>query len=397
MADNQTAGVADTARSAFGAYDVLSYFVPGVTLLGALCSYEWHAHSALCGATGRNASCDAATPVLSGIGTLLRLNSTSSTLQDALAIFSILLIAYVTGHVLASISAYAIDRTYVALGVGYPLQHYVGVDSPDNETQLRRCFYKGCMFWINLYLILRYFALDGILPLGSLVPRLLPTFAPDLASKENISLGATLAMYVFVAGVSSYAISNLLKFLAPAIGFPDAFAKALWLRRSNQFLEWLVWTFEKPAKLVTYPVGNASRTLRKLDDETATAFKVRLERATKSTSSVRTSLAYWLPYIEIRRSDPPSTAKLDNWLRQYSFARNLSSAFYCSFLYCEFWWLSQSESMELARTSDLVSLQLIPPILFVASFLLLQRYFFLYSDYFTKFLIRVYAFPPRRH
>lgn len=389
--------IGSETRSVFGGYDVLCYFVPGSTLLGSIFAFEWAASLARCGVGASFLACSPQTPVYSTLTTVFRLQTGSSAFQDALIAATLLLLAYVVGHVVASVSAFTIDRMYVSQGFGYPIQHYLAIDNPDTEKQLDRCFVKGTMFFLNAYLLLRYLALPGVLSLDTLLPNILPTIFPQFASPQNLILSARIASAALMTGIVAYGATRVTRVLRRrSNNWKRIESESVAVRVLVKALAWLVWCFAQPSRLVTSPIGNVARTLRNVDTGTSEAFRARLRQLTNSEAAEMTSAAYWLPYIEIRRYDPSSVALMENWLKLYSFARNIATAFYTAFIYCSFWWLAQGERLHAAREQDLVLVQTIPPILFAGAFLMLQRYFFLYADYYTKFLIRAFAYPRDR-
>lgn len=100
--------------------------------------------------------------------------------------------------------------------------------------------------------------------------------------------------------------------------------------------------------------------------------------------------AYWMSYLRVRTASRSIAEPADNWLRLYSFARNLATAFYIAFLYGYFV-LAWNKFHALSAGAGQITM-LIPVAFLVGSLLMLSRYYYLYASYYTKYLIRAVAF-----
>jgi hypothetical protein len=384
------------ARSHFGAYDVLGYFVPGATLLAAVIALEWMATRALESASGNCLArvCAPVTPFFTTLKAVLALNPGSSWLTDAFVVASVLLAAYVIGHLVASISAAAIDRLYMARGIGYPLPFLLrkanlGPDAKDSSH-----FHRALMFWVNAYLLVRYLLLPGVLPVHILLPDPFATIGSPI-SPSTLNIAALVCETMVVAVVLARGFTRLQSREWPRPIMPLAEDNRL-LKGVRYFLA----GSSLPSRLVTALIRSATGTHREVDEVTAKAFVARLRaqlglRADQRDDDLyQCSAAYWHAVIALRRSDPTALPPLDNWMRLYSFARNLAAAFCLAFLYGIFWWRAQGDTLFATSETDRAALQVLPLVTFALAFLLLQRYHYLYTDYYTKYLIRSYAFPP---
>jgi hypothetical protein len=83
-------------------------------------------------------------------------------------------------------------------------------------------------------------------------------------------------------------------------------------------------------------------------------------------------------------------------LRLYSFARNLSAAFYVAFLYGYAILALNAVSIPDHQASYIAVL--IPAAYLFGSLVMLSRYYYLYANYYTKFIIRAFFYsvsnPP---
>ncbi len=374
------------AKSPFDAYDVLGYFVPGACFLACVTAFEWLAAAHVCAA-----HCAPKTPLYSTVGALFLVNTSSSWLTDALIVGSLLLLAYVVGHVIASISAITIDRMYIAKGHGYPILQFLGRDKPSQDQLDGRDFYRGMMFWLNFYLVVRYLSPASAKPLRVLIPapleNLLPTWNGD-----PIQTTALVLAIVLVAAIVCRGITKL-------FSTADSYRRAQLLQLS--IANWALLAartalraFSWPSRVITRILGAASESTRLIDSLTQEKFVENLSKLLGAAWTGDGSSAFWNAFIFLRRSDPATVPALLNWLRLYSFARNIATAFYLAFLYGLIWWYSQGDLLGGTSVDERFALLVIPPLFLGIAFAMLQRFYYLYTDYFTKYLIRAFAFPP---
>lgn len=388
--------IESAARAHLWAYDILAYFVPGATFLAAVIALEWLADKGRVSAQGICVapSCVPATPFFTTLKTVLALNPGSSWLTDAFVVASVLLAAYVIGHLVASVSAVAIDRLYMARGIGYPLPFLLGKATLTPDAEDSSHYYRALMFWVNGYLLMRYLALPGVLPVNSLLPAPFGEHLPRLTGADLGVATWTLGSIV-VALVAARGFTKL-----NALGRPKAVMPLDPANRLLRLVRLILAALAFPSRAVTVLIRSTTGTHRHVDAETTKAFTRRLREQLSIPDGAaddhlyQCSAAYWYALIAIRRGDPMALPPLENWMRLYSFARNLAAAFYLAFLYGIFWWRAQGAALSATSEADRAALQVLPLVAFAVAFLLLQRYHYLYTDYYTKHLIRSYAFPP---
>lgn len=374
--------IRSAARSAFGAYDVLGYFVPGASLIGIIAMFEWFVRQA-----GLGLSIVPHTPVLAALQAVLAVSIDNSWLRQAVLVSSMLLATYVVGHLLASVAAIVLDRVYVARGYGYPLPYLLGKDSPTDAVVDQRMFIRAAMFWMNLYLILRFTA-DGIDAFSA---------AHEIDySGSNFELAAHAVGVMILCVLVTFACLLLVD-----LGRPFSI-KSLAESRNGQtvvrFFRAALRALSFPSRFVTGILSLFSGSSSQLDEGTRELFLTRMQSLVGSDNATRTSAAYWYAYIWLSRNDPSSIPPLENWLRLYSFARNFSSALYLAFCYTLIWWWLDADFVSNLRRGSAASvgpLVAIPPLLLAASFLMLHRYYYLYTDYYTKYLIRAFALAKK--
>lgn len=374
-----------SGRSPFQAYDVLAYFVPGASLLGSVAAFE----AAVC----RTADCgvgNVRAPVSSVITSLFKLQTNSELVSDLTVIALILLLAYVGGHLVASVSASTIDRGLVAKGLGYPLQRLVGAQQHTVSSVMTRHLWLGMLFFVNLMLMMFYMSAPGVNSSVAVLPASVRPWVERVYQVEHLLLGAAvvgtgtvaaLIARIWLIGVDGARPKWLAIFSSSTLGKGLSGIARSWLR-----------AYSLPSRLCIAVIGRTSGIARGLDTETSRRFVKRTEGLIgKSGEAWSTSSAYWYALLWIRRHDPGSVAPLENWLRLYSFARNLSCAFYLAFVYAVGW--LQINGQVLTRAEPSVFVVGLPLLILASSFAMLHRYYYLYADYFTKFLVRAYSNP----
>ncbi len=375
----------DKLVQALTPYDVLGYLLPGGAFVVTVLAFEsWARETAVAheGATLH-------TPIY----TLLdRLFSSGTGTDWVLQIFAVLMFAatiYVAGHLIASVSALAIDRTYVAKAHGYPYEQLLKITS-SSRSALSADFYRALLFWLNVYLLLRFLALPDAVPLRRFLPSLLTELVPETLSQARLAsvalwlswLLVVLIIAKFVAGIETVRRDGALKKYVKS-------RFSVWLIRALKFL---VYMAAAPSYLITNPVRRCIRSAQCLDEPTIEAFKSGLRRMLGFAPPEQSSSTYWYAVLLLRDRAPHLCPPIDNWLLLYSFARNLACALYLSFLYCFIWWFEHAGKLEFANPVDKNVLFALPLIIWASSFVMLLRYHYLYVDYYTKYLLRAVAY-----
>jgi hypothetical protein len=95
-----------------------------------------------------------------------------------------------------------------------------------------------------------------------------------------------------------------------------------------------------------------------------------------------TSDAFWYSYLSVI-SDKRFTDTIRNYLLQYSFARNLSTALYLGFITIFLYHLSEPPKF---------SVFILGYLYFAFALIMLVRYYYVYFSYFSKFVFRAYLY-----
>lgn len=378
-------------------YDLLGYLVPGGVLLAAIGGFEaWARSVARDSPAGLHTPIVTAAKYLSGIGgssppgveTGRRIDTVEGAVLQLAVLVGAALATYVLGHVIASVSAFLLDRVYVHRAHRYPFQRLVGSGSPETSKEN---FYRAFLVWLNAYLLTRYLGIDGAPRLGELLPAPLGRWFSQLSHWPNefiLWFGLGTSSWEFFAVATELAISYLIlaKVVLSGRDFRTQFANGemLWVKRL--FGKYLDIAAAIP-RFLSSTVGRYINARQELSPATKAAFFRRLSSVAGFSVPTGDSSAYWLTVIHLRRAEPELMGPIDNWMSLYSFARNVATAFWIAFCYCLIWWSEHRDLLPHVSTSKAV-LFLLPLAYLIASFVMLLRYYYLYSDYYSKYLIR---------
>jgi hypothetical protein len=351
-------------KTPFSPYDVFAYLIPGSAALSLVYIFEIK--------ISQNSN-----SMFTPVSNFFRYSH--SHLIDAnwaislLYFLSIVVLAYVLGHIFASISALLIDRILVHKGYGYPFRYLLDIPNDEN-TIYTRPFYRGLYCWINILIISVY------------VPAL-------ILIKEKYEFN-TLINFLFVSKYIFYFLIfiSIVKLLAS-----NPFIFSLFRKRGLNIIGFpfhflLLYLISLPYDIFSNLLSKYIRTERGFHDEFKEAFKTIFRKCFKMEVESAHTNAYWLPYCHIAEKSPKLLRIAINWLNLYSFCRNLSAALFVVSLYCAGSILFQGNNI---NDKDRLFSYWLPPFLYGGSVLLLIRYYYLYASYYTKFLLRAFVYFER--
>jgi len=364
-------------RRSLTAYDLLGYMLPGTLLLASIFAFEWwasHVH------TGQGTL---HTPVLTVLGGVHDFWPRTSWVLDIIALGVFASVTYVVGHMVASISALVVDRVYVAYAHGYPFRYLLSIEDP-GPSNLRE-YLRGMFFWFNLYMLLRYLGLPGGVAPPDFLPEPLTSLFPNALSASRINIASFIIGWLMVgATVVELVGSSASKWqILPRI---SSIVRATTLA--------LLRVFSAPARLITRFFGMFLNARRRLDQPTSSVFKERLPKVLGFKPALEESSTYWYAALKVREAPAAIAEPAENFLRLYSFARNLACAFYLAFFYGYVWWFNTYAILEVQNPTDRLTLYVVP-LLFWGAFLMLLRYYYIYVDYYTKYLFRAFVMMTR--
>jgi len=403
MAENETSRL--VRRTPLTPYDVLGYLVPGGMFLAAIAAFEAYIRQ-----SSLHANPSLHTPVFTALdrltnGAIIHLPK-GAIIEAPWAIQALILliagaVAYTIGHIIASFSALAIDRWYVVKAHGYPFRFQLGLDSSSSATYSSK-FHRGFFFWLNFYFVLRFFTLPQGLPLSDFLPQAFQSWTPQALSTDNLYSVAQVVGWLLIIMIVAKTILNIDEYF----GGPIRTALRSGKLGTDVFvvLKGALIGVALPGLAVTWWLSEYLHTREPLDPLTARLFRRRLfkmlgvKRTTRDQEKLLySSSTFWFAYMHVRASSVAVSEPVENWLRLYGFARNLAAALYLAFLYCLLWWLIQGSRVELTSVEAHYSILVLPLLYFVASFLVLLRYYYLFACYFTKYILRSFVYltkPP---
>jgi len=328
----------------FNTYDFFGYLIPGASFLFINLMLDLWARGHFRILSKEKIH----TPFLTVGQLLLKHNINSGELINLLYILIGVLLAYIAGHIVASISSFSIDRFLLRNGLQYPLKTFIygAVDGQDPQFKSKSDIVKQLFVLWNLGLV---------------------SFFIFLANYENFYL-------LYQKTYSRYLIFLLITLIV------------------------ILLIFKRFSRLFDFGASAVSRyfglTGGRLNSEVKEAFKKKIEASNViKHAEAETSDMYWYAFTYVSKNCSLSGNMLMNWLHLYSFARNLSTAFYMSFLYsitiiCCHLCLGSAIPDD---TSFFICIGL-----YIASFIMLGRFYYLYASYFTKYLIRAFVFTEAK-
>jgi hypothetical protein len=260
----------------------------------------------------------------------------------------IVLVAPVLAFVMACLLARRKKAfAYVVGQVARPVQYLAEVAaSNSNVRQVERVSFRALFFWINASLLVCYCA---------------RTFAG-----YEISLRCVIVILGAVFLVWSWAHKNRWKNFA---------GKALTLAAL-------------PYEFVAGYVANFISSRRPFEGDLRELFACHYHDKFSIRHELQGTDGFWLPYLYVLDHSPNLAPILTNWLRLYAFNRNVATAFYAASLYLGVWTAHASGVLKGLAEPDKQLFGFYPVVVFLLSFVMLVRFYYLYHCYFTKNIVR---------
>jgi hypothetical protein len=343
-------------KKPFSSYDLFGYFTPGVVIIVGV-----YIHTRLFKIT-----------LLENLKCILIPYWPSQWYEYAVFVFLGVLIVYVIGHLVASISSALIDSMLVRRMHGYPYQKLFSKYFPvgDND-QRRRLFAKTSfgVFFVGLFL---------------LAIRRAPLVLAEIALATSLMLMFLRMIYTILMDRKHSTVAGLIYWTSCPLwilfGYPYWYIIKTFgalFRMNKPFADWFQDRF--------FQAFDRCFGVNPLIDD----------KEKHPPSNDRTyidSNCYWLTYCYVIDHSPESAKMIAGWLNLYSFARNTGMAFFLLFLYGAI--IGRSESM---RTNETCCVWTITTGALSVAFTL--RFYYLYYKYYSKHIFRAFvtldAVPPR--
>ena len=331
-------------RIPFSTYDIFGYVIPGGAFILVIFLFEYYLHA--------NYGDTLSIP----IHTMISLTFPDMYVDSwiVVLIYSLILlgVAYVAGHIISSVSSFAIDKTLVYKGYGYPYEYLLNIDKPKIErNSYSTNFYRGSFLWINIGLLSCYMF---------------------------IVYSSSIYFYILLLSILLFGLSFLLKLL---------FWPSVRGEKRDYFKKYFEFVYAGLYNIFSKAIANYINTQSTFSESFNEKYKEAFKKIFDLDPKNEGSNNYWLSKCYISSKAPVLDSLLVNWLHLYSYARNLSTAFYLSFLY------GITSILILNRNADFNDIVILwlPIFCFIVSIIMLTRYYYLYFSYYSKFLFRSFV------
>ncbi len=325
----------DQIKLSFSTYDFLGYFIPGIIFFTIIVIFELKISTLF--------DVNLYTPIYKFYSEYIFDKSvTTINWVESLLIFIILISTfYVFGHIIASISAFIIDRNLIGKCSRYPYIVFLNIVNNDNTSNDFKYKFLTLLVVTNLSFIITLFLACKC---NLFILLFLPLILYCLLTKTFL--------FKKVSKCYEDIIINIKKFLHMGENFPKTFCDDL------------MGIYQK--------------------------FKIKPQEARTYT--------YWFTINYVIEYGAPFRNLIFNWFNLYSFSRNLSTAVYLSFCYIIFYinfysFASNSFLQQFYNFSlKVILFKIFILIIFVIAFLLLLRFYYLYFNYFNKYVFRTFYY-----
>lgn len=353
----------------FDLYDIFGYLIPGVVLLAGI-----YGHIKVF-----DVKCfqDALDKILLPNGTMGGdLNqSTSNLLSFSSPLFwtamtAFLFFAYIVGHLAASFSAVILDKWVSERVFGFPFKRMFKDVLPKSDYDKRKTYFHKALLVIFLAILI-IFAIFG--PSNHYFRFMLSSF---------------LLLALIKIGFTKLSLEDI---QAPTAEQPESqwqrkVANWLWKWTIQWWLIPIVWfSFDSWANLLLTMFRMRKPFSKAFQEQFCTYFRETYQLDIKK-DKLDTEV-FWLPYSSIAENTSSCARLLKHWLCLYGFARNLATSFFLLFIYGITMDKFCPTGMYRAEKYEYLIWCLITSI---AAILLGLRYYYIYYNYFSKFVFRAF-------
>jgi len=338
-----------TKRFPFSPYDFFGYLIPGSIFFFSIYIFEQIPNSAI--------SKDFHIPFITIINTLFPKDAVSNLWYVYIPI--ILICIYVMGHIISGVSSLFLERIFIKKVYNYPysmlLKH---PSSPKLQcSRYSSYYYAALFFWLNFLILVSLMAFEF-----------------------NANILYSIVYTVMILILILFILKFIVELLKKSKG--NNFAKSI--RHISNFYQ----IVSTPYYLIANNLAKFLGTDEAFTDIFISKYADIFREDFGLEYNHETSNNFWLPYAFISEYSTQLGSVVLHWLNLYSFARNLSTAFYLAYLYS---WISICFQRNIIYSSGIpLSIIIIPLGVFLLAFVMLLRYYYLYYCYYSKFLFRSY-------
>ncbi len=418
-------------------YDLLGYIAPGGAVLISAVTFDFLITGGTLDAQGQSQ------PFRTLFGktfySAYRVIPNDHWLSNALFIVAILGIAYILGHIIGSLSSLTIDRCLISKGYGYPYRNLLSIEEEtDKHGSYSGAFYRGLFFWVNFGLTLKYFEMcihhmegDNLKlahNIGNYLAKLSLFFIiliiffriiigwkwmRDLGKKErNQARELTSANQekrvdktpAVETGKETKAPASIVaNSISDSDPVEDKTVSSSKRRSSFQkffiFLRYFIRRFfiikvwAGPYDFLGKFLSHTLQTRRAFNPEFRKKYAEAFDKQFAGIDYQKAETNnFWFSYYYVVENSTVLSAHLRNWRTLYIFARNLSTALYCSALYCFFELILQKDNLHGNIDGNKPAALYMPLFLFTVSIIMLLRYYYIYVCYYSKSVFRSFVF-----
>ncbi len=355
-------------KFSFHTYDFLGYFLPGAMFLTIVFLFEYFLKKYFFS--------EKFYPLLYSLVSLSKdyfLDKNSHWAFEIIILVLFIVFCYSIGHIIASFSAFFLDRLLVGKCFKYPYVIFFKLEQeyPNRHSLKRVLFFV--VFVINFLLILNIF-FKGIylIVITFVIIILLLLVAISYINKIYYSENYD----EFKVAFNDYKISSFISKLFDM----------------------------KLTRIIINPIKHllqfSLNIYRPLDDHFIIKFKSFYHEAFGDKLEDDKVRCYWNCRNYILENGGLMNDMLNNWFNLYSYARNLSTCIYIAFIYIILIILYQSyvvmdKNFVLKFYSNelsVVNFKILLLFLFIISNILVLRYYYLYYTYYNKYLFRTFVY-----
>lgn len=344
--------------SPFSTKDLFLYVIPGATAMLAVFLFEMRLNRAVAIADIKDVPLHL--PLYHAANAIRSDPFSQGFVFGALVLTALLTMAYVAGHVISSVSSLFLDRVLLAKGHNYPFVYLLAESKRPRTETCSQAFYRGLFIWGNLWL-LAYWC----------------SHATSWPYMRGISRGLFWGLVV---------APTILKI---AVSFVNKSNQRLRVDDVPKVVGWGVRLYSAPFDLPANFFDKLVRAREPLEEAVVKRFEAQLVADFGMTVEASGSNAYWCAYLSIVTRSPQLARLVQTWLHLYEFARNLSTSFYLCAIYAGGLLAFQGQIVRQLNSSVVLW---IPFGYAAVALILMSRYYYLFSCYYSRFIARVYAF-----
>jgi hypothetical protein len=352
----------------FNTYDFFGYIYPSAAVGAGVFAVDYIVKQALAGQAPIAAKTPFSDAAFTAVDYISKIKSVPT--ETAIVLMCVFM-AYVMGHMIAAFSSFLAERLFLANVYGWPYRRLLFAD--------RSTVYSArSAFYIAIY----------SLPVYALVLYPVALFWPETQWHTVTELLIVLTLVLLAGKLALSACASLWRRWREAKGRPNPEMPVLlvWLHRNvNSFC----YPFAAPYLIVVYGLSRAMRTYPGFSEDFKARVKAKFREKLGFEAEEGDTNVYWLTYCIVAK-EPTYKPYLENWFLLYSFARNICAALYVVLFYSVFSLYLNKDILPRAEGTWGCLLLATPVSIHFLSVIMLARYYYLYGNYYTKFLYRAF-------